>query len=202
MSSNLAAALAAFQAEMPSVPKTKTANAGSYSYKYADLADVSAAAMPLLTAHGLAFSCGARVTEQGGYELVGYLLHSSGEKVEGALPIQGRSAQELGSSITYMRRYLFGMLTGIVTDDDDDGRAASQPAKKATTKKPAEKPTDMLDPSSPLAKRMHAAFHDKGIDDRADRLHFATATLGREVASSNELTVEDARKICTALESS
>lgn len=131
---NLAEALAAFQAEMPTVAKKKTAkvkgkskagNDFEYTYNYADLADVSAAAMPLLSAHGLAFSATPRQGERG-LELAGVLMHACGEEKEGALPLSGSTAQELGSSITYMRRYLLGCLTGIVTDDDDDGQAASQ----------------------------------------------------------------------------
>ena len=131
--SQLATALMAFQSQMPTVHKGKTANVptktgGSYSYSYADLADVTAAAIPLLTQHGLTFTAQPRRTDQGDYELVGVLLHISGERETGSLPIHGRSAQEIGSSLTYGRRYLLGCMTGIVTDDDDD--AASAPAER------------------------------------------------------------------------
>ena len=125
----LAAALVAFQGEMPKVHKGKTAqvptkSGGSYSYSYADLADVSAAATPLLVKHGLSFTAQPRRTEQGDYELVGVLRHTSGQSDEGALPLHGRTPQELGSAITYARRYLLGCLTGIVTDDDTDAAPA------------------------------------------------------------------------------
>lgn len=120
----LARALIAVQAELPWVAKTKTADMGNYSYTYADLGDVTAAAIPLLTKNGLAFSCCPRVTEKGGYEVVGVLLHESGETREGALPLHGNDPQKLGGSITYMRRYLLGCMLGIVTDDDADGRQA------------------------------------------------------------------------------
>lgn len=134
MSANLAAALAAFQAEMPTVTKSHKASVptkagGSYSYTYADLADVSAAVTPLLAKHGLSFSCCPRPAERG-YELVGRLLHSSGESIEGSLPLNGSTPQELGSSLTYMRRYLLGAITGVVTDDDDDGHTATVAAKR------------------------------------------------------------------------
>lgn len=124
----IAAALLAFQIDMPTVSKGKTANVplkngGSYSYKYADLADVSAAAFPLLTKHGLAFAALPRYGERG-YELVGTLLHTSGQSLSGALPLHGNTAQEVGSALTYARRYLLGCMTGIVTDDDDDAQVA------------------------------------------------------------------------------
>lgn len=128
---SLAAALVAFQGDMPTVHKGKTANVptktgGSYKYTYADLADVVQSATPLLVKHGLSFSAKPRRTEAGDYELVGVLRHTSGESDEGSLPILGRTAQEIGSSITYGRRYLLGCMTGIVTDDDDDAQTASQ----------------------------------------------------------------------------
>lgn len=124
----LARALVAVQRDLPVVQKSKTANVptkagGSYSYTYADLADVTAAAMPLLAANGLAFSCCPRAAERG-YELVGVLLHESGERLEGALPLHGNDPQQLGGALTYHRRYLLGCMLGIVTDDDVDGRQA------------------------------------------------------------------------------
>lgn len=131
---SIAAALAAFQGEMPTVAKTKTARVtmkggGSYSYTYADLADVTQAAMPVLARHGLAFVAVPQRTEQG-YRLLGQLLHTSGGAIEGELPLYVGSPQETGSALTYARRYLLGCLTGIVTDDDEDGAAAQQSVQR------------------------------------------------------------------------
>ena len=139
---NLAAALAAVQANMPTVHKGNRATVptkagGSYSYTYADLSDVSAAALPLLSANGLAFSCCPRLGEKG-WELAGRLLHTSGDSIEGTLPLSGNTPQEWGSSITYMRRYLLGAMTGLVTDDDDDGNIAQRGAKSRQQGKPPE----------------------------------------------------------------
>lgn len=130
------AALAAFQAEMPVVPKAKLAQLGQYSYKYADLADISAAAMPLLAKYGLSFSCTPELTERGTV-LHGTLFFSSGEYLRGTLAVSGSRPQEIGSSLTYARRYLLGCLTGIVTDEDDDGQMAQAAGKR---KPAAEKP--------------------------------------------------------------
>jgi hypothetical protein len=133
---NLFSALVAFQAEMPTVPKSNTARipgrngAQGYSYRYADLVDVTDAAMPLLTKHGLGFVSVPARTEAGAYELVGTLFHALGETLTGALPLTGRQAQEIGSSLTYGRRYLLGTMTGIVTDEDEDGNLAAQNAQR------------------------------------------------------------------------
>lgn len=121
---NIAKALVAFQREMPTVAKDKTANMGTYSYKYADLASLKHQVTPLLVKHGLAFNVSSRRTETG-YEAVGQLLHTSGEMMEAALPIFGR-LQEMGGALTYAHRYLYGMLTGVTTEEDDDGRRAAK----------------------------------------------------------------------------
>lgn len=127
---NIAKALVAFQKELPKASKDKTATVptkagGSYKYTYTDLASLTHTILPLLTKHGLAFTATPRITE-GGYELAAVLLHTSGESIEGALPIYGRAPQEIGSAVTYNRRYLLGCLTGVVTEDDDDGQAANK----------------------------------------------------------------------------
>lgn len=140
---DLNAALATVQSTLPTVAKTKTANipgkngGNGYSYTYADLADITDAILPLLSANGIAWVCLPRATANG-YELVGTLRHVSGQCVEGALPLWGRQAQELGSSITYARRYLLGCMTGVVTEDDDDGaRAAARPERTAAYNGPS-----------------------------------------------------------------
>lgn len=128
---NIAEALAAFQAEMPKATKNELGQAGgSRQYKYADLAAVTAAVMPVLTKHGLSYICTPRRVEntEHGYEMHAILQHTSGQSIIGVLPLFGNRPQELGSSITYARRYLLGCLTGVVTEDDDDAAAANNSA--------------------------------------------------------------------------
>lgn len=144
----LASALAAFQGDMPTVSKSSRADVGQYSYTYANLASISSVALPILSKHGLAFTCRPQHTEHG-LVLEGRLLHESGEFADGELPLNGRSPQELGSSITYMRRYLFGCLTGIVTDDDDDGAAAQRHAKQQTPQGNAQAAAEYVPPPTP-----------------------------------------------------
>lgn len=188
---NLAAALADFQAEMPVVPKNKTAKVptkagGEYSYTYADLADVSAVALPLLTKHGLAFSTCPRGTDHG-YELTGVLLHTSGERLEGSLPLHGNSPQQLGSSLTYARRYLMGCMTGIVTDDDNDAA-------------PAQTATRTERPMTPETRgQMFALFTQKGVPE-SDQLAGINRITGGEYTSRGDLSETDARRVIGALQ--
>lgn len=188
--SGLARALAAFQAEMPIIPKNQKAKVptkagGSYEYTYAGLPDVSAVVMPLLTRHGLAFSVCPRVTEHGG-EVVGVLLHESGERLEASLPLFGRQAQEIGSALTYARRYLLGCMTGVVTDDDDDGSLA-QAAKR----------TEPLMTDKTRA-HMFALFGRKGVPEDA-QLAGINQITGASYTSRRDLTERHAQQVIATL---
>lgn len=194
---NLAAALAAVQAALPVVHKGKTASIksdkGSYGYSYADLADVTAVIMPLLSKHGLSFTCTPRIVgERGGYELAAKLLHSSGQEIEGALPLTGGTPQQLGSSITYMRRYLLGCMTGVVTDSDDDARAATEAAhaaRREVHKAVAEDAVPRIGETQ--TKRLHALCGDLALD-RDKKLAIATWSAGREITTTSDLTTREA----------
>lgn len=136
----LSDALVALQANLPSVRKDQTADTGKYTYTYANLGSITAALIPALHEHGLLWKSAPRRCEDGSYELHGVIEHESGESEEGALPLFGRTAQEIGSSLTYMRRYLLGTMTGVVTENDDDG-ALAQPATRTRTEPPPPPPT-------------------------------------------------------------
>lgn len=129
---NLAAALAAFQAELPNIGKDSKATVpgkdgkAGYSYRYADLASISAVALPIAAKHGLSFSARPTLDGQGRFVLAYALRHSSGESDTGAYPLPPATAkpQEIGSAITYARRYALCSVLGIAPDEDDDGQAA------------------------------------------------------------------------------
>lgn len=179
----LTAALVAVQAEMPTVAKTKSATIpgrdgkAGFTYSYAGLADVSAAIMPLLTKHGLAFTCAGRGGDRG-YELVARLLHVSGQSIEGSLPLHGNDPRSLGSAITYARRYLLGTLTGVVTDDDVDGDGTQGAAR-----------TQAWDgPSTPdLLNRIDAAAAKAGVTYEQATAKFRQARGGMEVGDLDSL---------------
>jgi hypothetical protein len=177
----LAMALVAFQRDMPTVGKGKRAvvehkAGGSHSYKYADLADFVEEAAPVLYAHGLSFSARPQRTDKGDYELVGMLRHVSGESDEGSLPLYGRTPQEIGSSITYGRRYLLGCLTGIVTDDDDDGKTATGTAERTRREAtPQEREAQALVAAKTAVKEAWMANHTEWDPD-AMRNHYEQQT--------------------------
>jgi hypothetical protein len=123
-----AAALVEFQSSLPHVGKGSTADTGKFSYTYAALPDIFDAVLPALTANGLSFTAAPAMTEHG-FVLRFALLHSAGHREEGAYPLPDptrATPQQIGSAITYGRRYCFCAVTGIAPDEDDDGAAASQ----------------------------------------------------------------------------
>jgi hypothetical protein len=159
-SSPLAVALAAFQAVCPPIKKANTAKVttrtgGEYSYDYADLTAITEAAYPLLSKHGLSFSTLPTLTPNDGFVLQYRLMHTSGEFLEGVYPLPDPSGQDvdtgkaitpqqLGSAITYARRYSLCAVTGIAPGGDDDDAGSAQTttrAKPAPKQKPVPKPT-------------------------------------------------------------
>jgi hypothetical protein len=140
---SLAAALVAALADLTSVDKGRTANAGSYSYTYADIADVIAVTRPVLAEHGLVALTPVHGSEKGLACSV-TLIHTSGqERVFDPLPfVASNDPQQAGSAITYFRRYALLAALGMATVDDDGGKgsehARSSQGRKST--RPAEAP--------------------------------------------------------------
>lgn len=124
---NLTAALVAAQAAFGDVKKDKTVRSGTYSYKYADLGQTLDAVMPALHSNGIAVVQPTDVRE-GQAGVITRLMHTSGESLEGWTPILTTSmkAQDMGSAITYARRYGLTALLCLAAEDDD-GAAASKP---------------------------------------------------------------------------
>ena len=122
---SLAAALLAAQAEMKSAVFNKT-NPAFKGSKYADLGSVRDAAIPVLTAHGLAAVQFPGWDKEGRYCLTTRIQHvGTGEFIEGAIPIPDTGKlQEIGSALTYARRYGLVALAGLTSEEDDDANSA------------------------------------------------------------------------------
>jgi len=106
-----------------------------FKSKYADLAAIFDASRKPLSANGLAI---VQTIENG--VLHTRLLHTSGQWIasEHPLPMSGRP-QEIGSALTYARRYSLSALIGIAADEDDDANAAEKRAAKNGNGKPPDK---------------------------------------------------------------
>lgn len=122
---NLAAALAKAQAEMPIVKKN-VQNKFTKNW-YADLGALISTATPILTKHGLSVSQ-FPISAEGRVGVRTILMHETGEYLEDAILIVPDTAakgltinQSSGVTITYLRRYQYAAIVGLVADEDTDG---------------------------------------------------------------------------------
>ena len=118
-------ALAKAQAEM----ETADLNSDNpfFKSKYADLSEIVKASRPALVKNGLSVIQQIKCDDLGNNFLHTLLCHSSGEYIESRMKIipVKNDVQSMGSCISYLRRYMYAALVGVVTsDEDDDGEKA------------------------------------------------------------------------------
>jgi hypothetical protein len=126
----LNAALARAQANFAPITRSSVGQAGTRKYKYADLGAVIRATMPPLAAEQLSLRQPIRHRD-GRMWVVTELHHSSGQYItDDGLPLSmNLKPQDLGSELTYMRRYGVCSMLGVASEeDDDDGRTAHEAA--------------------------------------------------------------------------
>lgn len=204
------AALSALQGRLPRISKDLTANVKSertgaqFKYSYADLAQISRELLPLLSELGMAFV--ARPTWNDGRFVLAYeLLHTSGEFKDGEYPLPDRGTpQEIGSAITYARRYCLCAVTGLAPDDDDHDAVAAEKAARRQRREPQQRKTaetpKVPSMNSGQQLRMQKLFGDVGMKDRTEKLQYAREVVQRDLASASELTSGEADMVIEKLE--
>ena len=126
---NLAAALAAAQAEMP-VAVFDATNPFLKS-KYASLGAVIQASRPILAKHKLSL-VQFPISDAASIGVESILTHESGEFVAERILIplteeKGKTkVQCAGSTLTYLRRYSWAAILGMYSDEDGDGGSPVQ----------------------------------------------------------------------------
>lgn len=172
--------MAEAQSEMlPVVRDAKNTHLGN---KYAKLETIDAAMRPIYTRHGFSVRFGSAPAPTEGYiRITCTVAHAGGYFEENYLdaPIAnlgsqgGRTAttgvQAVGSAVTYLRRYLLGMVFNIVlADEDDDGEAMRRPVSPRPTA--AQQTRNPLD--EPDGMKWLANFETATLD-AADTDHLA-----------------------------
>jgi hypothetical protein len=141
----LAKALVDFQSRIGAIPRSKTVKVTSrktgqtYTFDYAPHEAIIAAIQKPLGECGLAVSQQLASLPDGLPALRTILLHSSGERLDDLFPLptaEGMTSQELGSTITYIRRYALSAILGLATEDDDDANAAAGNEATVTRNRP------------------------------------------------------------------
>lgn len=131
------AALFAFQQEITTLPRTKTArvrlrDGGEYEYKYADLDDTLEAIKPLLAKYHLVVVQATEVSAANpgsSLMMVTEVIHvDTGEYLRSFMPFTvSDKPQTTGGLISYYRRYHLQVVLGLSTEDPDgnlEGKAA------------------------------------------------------------------------------
>lgn len=206
--SQLNKALAELQANLPRITKDLTAKVetrggSSFKYSYADLALISREVLPLLAKVGLSFTSRPTLTGEGRFVLAYELRHISGEQIVGEYPLAERgSPQEIGSQITYARRYALCAVTGIAPDDDDNDAIVAEKAARRQQREARQPKADAAPKVKPMSadqqKRLQKLFEQLGMDAKEDRLAYARKVLGRELRTATEMSHEEAEKVLAA----
>lgn len=179
--------------EVPNFVTDETAQAGNRTYKYLNLATILKTIKPVFEKYGLAFS--QRVTFDNAGEarqIIGtvetIIFDDKDLMVACSYPffVTG-DPQQVGSAITYARRYSLYAVLGIFPDKDDDGAYAKQRYETADRPISAEQYAD-------LVKAMDA--HNIPSEARGN---FINNTLNRQVRGWRGLTQTDLNDLMNAI---
>jgi hypothetical protein len=128
----LAAALASAQSAF--APVQKTGKNPFFKSRYVTLDGIIEMIRKPLGDNNLSYSQ-MLSTDDDAYKLHTLLMHSSGQWIGSTIviPVFGgkgtNELQELGRSITYMKRYVLAAMLGISSDEDNDGNGQNQQAQ-------------------------------------------------------------------------
>ena len=179
--------------EVPNFVTDETAQAGNRTYKYLNLATILKTIKPVFEKHGLAFS--QRVTFDNAGEarqVIGtvetIIFDDKDLMVACSYPffVTG-DPQQVGSAITYARRYSLYAVLGIFPDKDDDGAYAKQRYETADRAISAEQYAE-------LVKAMDA--HNIPSEARGE---FINGVLNRQVRGWRGLTQTDLQNLMNAI---
>lgn len=179
--------------EVPNFVTDETAQAGNRTYRYLNLATILKTIKPVFEKHGLAFS--QRITFDNAGEarqVIGtvetIIFDSEEQMVACSYPffVTG-DPQQVGSAITYARRYSLYAVLGIFPDKDDDGAYAKQRYETADRAISAEQYAD-------LVKALNA--HNIPSEARGE---FINNTLNRQVRGWRGLTQTDLNSLMNAV---
>lgn len=130
------------QSEIGTLPKDKQ----GYGYKYTDFDTVIKTVKPILKKNKLGFCQLLQTTENGKSGITTILFHESGESVQAwfELPAvvvgKANNAQNVGASISYIKRYALCSILGCSSDEDTDGAVGQQTGQQMQTRPQTTRP--------------------------------------------------------------
>ncbi|MGH9316259.1 MAG: ERF family protein [Thermoanaerobaculia bacterium] len=174
--------------------------------RYADLAAVWDAIRGPLTGAGLCIIQGASTTWVTGAALVTVttrLTHSSGEWIENDLQAAagiGRP-QEVGSTITYLKRYALCALMGIASEDeDDDGEGAEGRGRQADKQPDKGQPPKKQAPAATAKPKGKLSEKDaKAVLVAFEKFKVTKAQLEEKLGKPADAWTDDERQRAVAI---
>lgn len=187
-------------------------------YLYADLADALEACRTTLNSEGIAVIQFPATPERNGIEVTTMLAHTSGQWLHSAplfMPVSG-GAQDVGSAITYGRRYQLLAMVGLAPEDDDGQKAQGAKPDSWGSARPSSRPPNRSAPKpdslGPRCSGKKGASISIAIDKRLAIIDesdmgavFAEALKGAEVdvdkygpdgpPRAQVLTIQDGAKV-------
>lgn len=190
-----------------------------FKSKYADLSSIWHACREALNENDLTIV----QTISADRTLDTLLIHSSGEWIQGSCPlilnpkvnkqtgeVLEPGMQELGSAISYARRYSIAAICGVVTEDDDANAADQKPipprippqptmstgSNEARTEKPVGGSSPLISESQ--GKMVYAKCKSAGMANNKEISDFLSATIG--VFNTAHIPRKDLDKVLEALE--
>lgn len=144
--------------------KVTPRNSPPYTFKYAPLDEVIEKTRSALNANGLCLLQPFSYDSDNVPVIRTVLAHESGAKITCEFPLQANkrefneqakewrerplTMQELGSQMTYARRYSYGCLTGVTSEEDDDGNAGDGNDREVKDRAPTSRATPPPMPST------------------------------------------------------
>jgi hypothetical protein len=209
------------QQNPPILVKDKAGQVGNQKTKYANLEQVNEKVLPRLNELGTTYVCLPNMQDDGKFALEYELKHvPSGTVKGGKYPLKlSENPMQMGSAITYSRRYALLSVLGIVAEDeDDDGRGANdQPTaqrahrqQQAAGNRPsAQRQSGGAPPlpgeqdliSQPQMAKMQAMFAEQGITTIEAKKAYLEGVVGHPLGSTKELTKDEAKAVIDRLES-
>ena len=193
MENNLSTKFMKILNEVPNFVTDETAQAGKKTYKYLNLATILKTIKPVFEKHGLAFSQRITFDNMGeARQVIGtvetIIFDDKEQMVACSYPffVTG-DPQQVGSAITYARRYSLYAVLSIFPDKDDDGAYAKQRYDTADRPISAEQYAELV-----------KAMDTRNIPVEA-RGEFINGTLNRQVRGWRGLTQTDLNSLMNAV---
>lgn len=168
---NLSKALGIFRDKVSAVKKD--ADNPFFKSKYADLPSILEVIKDPLKESGLCLYHTMKSTENG-YVVISTIAHEeTAESISSEFPVFGNKPQEIGSSISYARRYNIQAMLDIPTEDDDGNTANTASRTKAVSQEP-QKPW-MNDPEFDALEKVIGNYSTADEAVKAARVKYAVS---------------------------